>query len=126
MTAIIDHFLAAVHCCANPEPVKNRLAQAWLEHLDTIDTRELPEEIRADFIGLQQAMYDRKPLSFENAPLASVRKMSTAEAAAHIKAIVTLYAELLRIKTPQLVSSETPTKVRGRSNRSTRIQPQLN
>jgi len=126
MTSIIDRFLAAVHCCSNPEPVKNRLAQAWLEFLDPIDTSELPEEIRADFIGLRHAMYDRKPLSFENAPSASVRKMSTAEAAAHVKAIVTLYAELLRIKAAQLVTRETPTKVRGKSNRSTRIQSQLN
>jgi hypothetical protein len=126
MTSIIDRFLAAVHCCSNPEPVKNRLAQAWLECLDPIDTSELPEEIRPDFIGLRSAMYDRKPLSFENAPLASVRKMSMAEAAAHIKAIVTLYTELLRIEATQLVTREAPTKARGKSNRGTRMQAQLN
>ncbi len=126
MTSITDRFLAAVHCCSSPEPVKNRLAQAWLEYLDPIDARELPEEIRKDFIGLRSAMYDRKPLSFENAPLASVRKMSTAEAAAHIKAIVTLYTELLQIKAAPLVTREAQTKARNKSNRSTRMQAQLN
>jgi hypothetical protein len=126
MTSITDRFLAAVHCCSSSESVKTRLAQAWLEYLDPIDTRELPEEIRKDFIGLRSAMYDRKPLSFENAPLASVRKMSTAEAAAHIKAIVTLYTELLQIKAAPLVTREAQTKARNKSNRSTRIQAQLN
>jgi hypothetical protein len=126
MTSIVERFLAAVHCCSNPESVKNRLTQAWLEYLDPIDASELPDEIQADFIGLRHAMYDRQPLSFENAPLASVRKMSTAEAAAHVKAIVTIYAELLRIKAAQLVTREVPTKARGRGNRSSRIQSQLN
>lgn len=127
MTSISECFLAAVHCVSNPEPIKNRLAQAWLEHLDSIDSGQLPEEIRANFIGLRNAMYDRKPLYFESAPLASIRKMSTLEAATHVQTIVTLYSDLLRINTQRsITTAAAPSKVRGRSGRTARIQPQLN
>jgi len=126
MTTISECFLAAVRCCSNPEPIKNRLAQAWLGHLDSMDSGQLPEEIRANFIGLRNAMYDRKPQYFENAPLASIRKMSTQEAAAHVQTIVNMYADLLRINTQRLVTTTTPAKVRGRSARAARIQSQLN
>jgi hypothetical protein len=126
MTSISECFLAAVRCCSNPEPIKSRLAHAWLGHLDSIDSGQLPEEIRANFIGLRNAMYDRKPLYFESAPLASIRKMSTQEAAAHVQTIVNMYADLLRINTQRLVTTTTPAKARGRSARAARIQSQLN
>jgi hypothetical protein len=125
MTSTIKRFLAAVHCCATEQSIKTRLSAAWLEHLDTLDASEIPEEIRSNFIGLRNAMYDRKPLNSESAPLASIRKMSTAEAAMHVSSIVTLYTELAGIGAAP-VQNEKSAPSRKHSGRNGNTRPQLN
>lgn len=125
MTSLTKRFLAAVHCCGSEQPIKTRLAAAWLEHLDTLDASELPEEIRADFIGLRNAMYDRKPLSSESAPLASARKMSSAEAALHVGSIIRLCVELVRRDTAPLQEQKSASS-RKHGSRNANARARLN
>ena len=96
MSAISNRFLSAVRLCTGPMTIKRRLTQAWLEYLDPIDPDDLPSEVRPQFIELRKAMYARIPLPRENAPQASVRKMSIREVSDHSDNIVMIYRELMR------------------------------
>jgi hypothetical protein len=96
MSILSNRFLAAVRLCIGPQPIKLRLAKAWSEHLDNLDPYDLPANLQADFIELRRVMYGRQPLPAETAPQASIRKMSTAEAAGHAGTIMALYSQLVQ------------------------------
>jgi hypothetical protein len=95
MSTLANRFLSAVRTCTGPLAIKRRLAMAWLEHLDMISPCELPGNLRQDFIELRKAMYTRNPLPSETAPQASIRKMSSNEAAVHAHTIILLYSRLV-------------------------------
>jgi hypothetical protein len=96
MNYLTKQFLAAVRICSGDSTIKQRLANAWMRHLDDIDVNDLPESQRQKFVQLREAMYERKPLPQESAPLASIRKMSARQAASHTNLIIAIYAGLLR------------------------------
>ena len=98
MRHLSDRFAAAVRLCTGPAPVKERLAAAWLKHLDEIDPRELPAHLHQDFAGLREAMYLHEPQPNELAPAASIRKMSASQATRYTAMIARMLGELLRIK----------------------------
>jgi len=87
--------------------IKKRLTNAWAEHLDDIDPDDLPPEVRQDFINLRKAMYERQPLPMETAPQASIRKMSTKEAASHSSLIVEMYSKLIHHQELPKVAEQT-------------------
>ena len=97
MRQITDRFLAAVKLCMGAEPVKQRLAQAWITELEDIGISELPEQLRPDFRRLREAMSTADPLPHESAATASVRKMSARQATRQTIRILTLSNELMRI-----------------------------
>ena len=95
MSTLVNRFLAAVRVCTGPLAIKQRLTMAWVEYLDMISPAEIPGNLRQDFIELRKAMYTKNPLPAETAPQASIRKMSSNEAAAHAEKIILLYSQLL-------------------------------
>ena len=97
MRQISDRFLAAVRCCVGPEPVKQRLVDAWTQELEDIGISELPRQLRADFRVLRKAMNTAQPQPHESAASASVRKMSAKQAARHTVRILQLSQDLQRI-----------------------------
>ncbi len=97
MRQITDRFLAAVKLCVSAEPVKKRLALAWLTELDGIGISELPEQLRPEFRRLRQAMHAAEPLPHEPAAIASIRKMSSRQANRETLRILQLSHELIRI-----------------------------
>lgn len=76
--------------------VKERLANAWLSHLSVLETSALPENFRAEFRQMSDAMRRERPLPRENPVLASIRKMSNEEASRYTALVVRLYAAVAR------------------------------
>lgn len=97
MRQITDRFLAAVKLCVGADPIKKRLAEAWISELEGIGISELPEQLRPEFRRLRQAMNRADPLPHESAAIASARKMSARQATRQTLRIMRLSHELTRI-----------------------------
>ncbi len=92
-------------------PLKQRLMAAYTEHLDDLESTELPARLQTTFDGLHSALHHVKPVSREPSVKASVRKMSSSEATVHAETIVMLLSELIsqdhhRAEPLKAVSSE--------------------
>ena len=95
MSPFVQRFAEAVQNLIADGPIKQRLASAYALHLAELADVELPAALRRDFGELQAAMSRIEPVGSETRVRASVRKMSTDEAANHAATIVRLYVELM-------------------------------
>ena len=93
-----DKFLSAVRILAGSGSIKKRLISAYTEYLGPMSKFDMPESIRPQFDALWRAMHSTKPISSESAVVASVRKMSIAEANRCAVSIVRMLSELVRDK----------------------------
>lgn len=93
-----DKFYSAARTLAGAGPLKKRLISAYTDHLGPMPKFDIPENIRPQFESLWRAMHSVKPVSTESPVVASVRKMSTAEATWCATIIVTMFSELVRDK----------------------------
>jgi hypothetical protein len=96
MRQLSERFESAVRVCVGAEPIKQRLAEAWLSGLDSIGVGELPEPLRPEFRRLRQAMHAAEPQPHESPAHASVRKMSATEAESYTRSILQLARDLER------------------------------
>ena len=96
MSYHVDRFYAAVSVLATHGHIKQRLMNAFGDHLDDIDEKELPESIREAFTNLRIEMHRVTALSGEGTICASVRKMSAEEAGDCAVSVVSLYREMVR------------------------------
>ena len=87
-----ERFRDAVVVLAGSGPVKQRLTDAYLEHLCTVAPDELPRELRAPYSAVVSAMQSEPRTGSLDPVSASVRKMSEADAARHAQAIVRVFA----------------------------------
>ncbi len=76
--------------------IKDRLADAWRNHLSLVNADELPEGLRAEFRACQAALTREAPLRGEDAVRATVRKLSSHEADELACAVVRLFAAMVR------------------------------
>ena len=93
-----DKFFSAVRALAGDGPIKQRLFKAYSENLDLLSEDNMPESIRPRFELLRETMHSIKPTSVESPILASVRKMSATEASRCAVNIVSMFSELVRVK----------------------------
>lgn len=98
MCQFSDKFFSAVRILAGDGPIKSRLFTAYSDHLDMLSETDMPDSIRPRFEILKHTMHSVKPLSDESPILASVRKMSSAEAGRCATQIVAMFSELVRVK----------------------------
>ena len=96
MSYLAERFEAAVTALVAEGPIKQRLTAAYSEHLDDLESSELPASLRLAFSDLHVALHEVTPIGREPSVKATIRKMSTIEAGRHAGAIVTLFAELVR------------------------------
>jgi hypothetical protein len=96
MNLLTQRFFAAARICGGDSTIKQRLADAWMLHLDDISPGDLPPSERQKFVTLREGMYERTPLPKESAPQASIRKMSVQQAASYTDLIITIYGQLVR------------------------------
>ncbi len=77
-------------------PIKQRLFNAYVNHLASFPTDQVPREVRDDFGGLARAMHAVPPLPGEDSVRATIRKMSDGEANRHAVQIVNMFGALAR------------------------------
>ena len=98
MPPISENFFSAVCTLAGSGSLKDRLISAYSEYLEPLPKGDIAENIRRQFESLWRMMHSTKPLSSESPVIASVRKMSTAEANRCASKIVAMFGELVRDK----------------------------
>ncbi len=77
-------------------PIKDRLADAYRNHLAFIRAEDLPEALRQEFRACHDALTRERPLRGEDAVRATVRKMSASEADELACSVVRLFAAIVR------------------------------
>ena len=77
-------------------PIKDRLAEAYRNHLAYVRAEDLPQALREDFRACHDALTRERPLRGEDAVRATVRKMSGIEADELACSVVRLFAAIVR------------------------------
>jgi hypothetical protein len=80
MSTTWEQLESAVLTLARSGTIKDRLADAFRNHLAHLSADALPEALRADFQACHDALTRERPLRGEDAVRATVRKMSNEEA----------------------------------------------
>lgn len=94
MTSTWEQFLEAVVILAGPGPVKQRLTDAYTQHLADVEADDLPRDIHATLSVLMQAMTSSPRSGGLSAAAASVLKMSEVEAGRHAASVVRIFSGL--------------------------------
>ncbi len=100
MASLSEHLEAAAFVLAGSEPLKDRLATAWTKHLASLEARDFPRDVRAEFEELFTALHRERALPGDTVLRASLRKLSTAEASRYAKLIIRTYARVAALKSP--------------------------
>ena len=87
---------AAALTLARSGSIKDRLADAYRNHLSLVNAEELPEGLRAEFRACHAALTREAPLRGEDAVRATVRKLSSYEADELACNVVRLFAAMVR------------------------------
>jgi hypothetical protein len=95
MAVVWDVFDGAVRVLVGCGPVKQRLIDAWRDHLAPLHDKDLPEALRADLGALRAAMHASAAAGGMGAAEVSVRKMSEKEAAEHAVRIFEMHLRLV-------------------------------
>jgi hypothetical protein len=80
MSTTWEQLESAVLTLARSGTIKDRLADAFRNHLAHLSADALPEALRADFQSCHDVLTRERPLRGEDAVRATVRKMSNEEA----------------------------------------------
>jgi hypothetical protein len=96
MNTAWEQLEGAALALARSGSIKDRLAEAYRNHLALVNVDELPQSLRAQFQGCQEALTREPPLRGEDAVRATVRKMSSLEADELACSVVHMFAEIVR------------------------------
>jgi hypothetical protein len=99
MNTAWEQLEGAALSLARSGPIKDRLADAYRNHLALVNPDELPDALREEFRACHDALTHRRPLRGEDAVRATVRKMSNREADDVAGSVVRLFAALAREET---------------------------
>jgi hypothetical protein len=91
MNSVFEHLQSATLRLAQAGSLKDRLSEAYQQHLSQLDAEQLPEPYRVEFVAMCTAMQRERPLPRENPARASVRKMSSDEANRYAALIVLVF-----------------------------------
>ena len=96
MSTTWEQLEGAALSLARSGPIKDRLAEAYRNHLAHVRAEDLPEALREDFRACHDALTRERPLRGEDAVRATVRKMSGTEADELACSVVRLFAAIVR------------------------------
>jgi len=91
-----EQLEGAALALARSAPIKERLADAYRNHLALVNPEELPTALRAEFRACHDALTRERPLRGEDAVRATVRKMSSQQAEQVACSVVRLFAAMAR------------------------------
>ena len=96
MTTTWEQLEGAALSLVRSGPIKDRLAEAYRNHLAFVRVEDLPEALREEFRACHHALTRERPLRGEDAVRATVRKMSSSEADELACSVVRLFAAIVR------------------------------
>ena len=96
MNTTCEQLEGAALALARSGSIKDRLAEAYRNHLALVHVEDLPEALRAEFNACHDALTREHPLRGEDAVRATVRKMSGCEADELACSVVRLFAAVVR------------------------------
>jgi hypothetical protein len=97
MSTTLDKFRGAALSLARSGSIKDRLTDAYRNHLAFVDESELPGELVEEFRAVSYALNRHRPLlRGEDTFRATVRKMSNTEADEVASCVVRLFGEISR------------------------------
>jgi hypothetical protein len=115
-----DELEGAMLSLARSGAIKDRLAEAYRNHLARLDTNQLPKTLRADFGICRDLLTRIAPATpSEDAVRATVRKMSSLEAEEMACRLVRLFAAAMR----EAISAVPETTSSGSTAAAVRVQP---
>ncbi|MFZ1905513.1 MAG: hypothetical protein WAU56_09005 [Steroidobacteraceae bacterium] len=91
MSTTWEQLEGAALSLARSGPIKERLTDAYRNHLAFVNTEDLPEAVRAPFRACYEALTREPPLRGEDAVRATVRKLSSQEADELASSVVRLF-----------------------------------
>jgi hypothetical protein len=111
MSTTLDKFRGAALSLARSGSIKDRLTDAYRNHLAFVEEGELPGELVEEFRAVSHALNRQRPLlRGEDAFRATVRKMSSTEADEVASCVVRLFGEISR--EPASVARKVPKSLR--------------
>jgi hypothetical protein len=97
MNTTLDLFEAATVSLTRPTSIKDRLADAYRNYLAHVDEQDLPADVCEEFRALTDTLTRTAPqLRGDDALRATVRKMSSDDAAAAASAVVRMFGAVSR------------------------------
>ena len=99
MSSMWEQLEGAAVSVTRAGSIKDRLTDAFRNHLAHVDVEELPETLRAQFRACHDALIRERPLPGEDAVRATVRKISSHEADEIAASVVRLYGAFVREST---------------------------
>jgi hypothetical protein len=96
MSTAWEQLQGAALALARSGPIKDRLADAFRNHLAWVRPEDLPAALRAEFRACHHALTRERPLRGEDAVRATVRKMSNQDADEVAHTVVRLFAAVAR------------------------------
>jgi hypothetical protein len=100
MNTTLDLFEAATVSLTRPTSIKERLADAYLNYLAYVHEDDLPADVCEEFRALTDTLTCVSPqLRGDDALRATVRKMSSDDAAAAASAVVRMFGAVSRAST---------------------------
>jgi hypothetical protein len=96
MATTWEQLEGAALSLARSGAIKDRLADAYRNHLAFVRVEDLPEVLREEFRACHDALTRERPLRGEDAVRATVRKMSGSEADELACTVVRLFAAIVR------------------------------
>ncbi len=108
MSSAWEKFQEATLSLARAGSIKDRLVDAYRNHLSAVAEDELPREIRAQFRDVRCSMTREQPQRGEDAVRATVRKMSSHEAEGIAEKVVQMLSVMARSPHPARTSAPPP------------------
>jgi hypothetical protein len=96
MSTTWEQLEGAALSLARSGPIKDRLTEAYRNHLAFVRVEDLPDALRTEFRACHDALTRERPLRGEDAVRATVRKMSSSEADEVACTVVRLFAAIAR------------------------------
>jgi hypothetical protein len=96
MSTAWEQLEGAALSLARSAPIKERLADAYRNHLALVNAEELPDALREEFRACHDALTRERPQRGEDAVRATVRKMSNQQADEVACSVVRLFAAMAR------------------------------
>jgi hypothetical protein len=94
MASLWNALDGAMRTLVGAGAVKQRLIDAWRQHLGSLQEKDVPDGLRSRLATLRAAMHTAHPTGGMSAAEVSVRKMSDGDAAAHAERVLEMYAQL--------------------------------